>query len=113
VAAHVVATPPPLGFRATGIVVAVLGLVALSGLRLPAIAAATVSAAVALAAGLALDLPPGNRIAALGGAAGIALLALPVWGGVDLAIRRLGPIAGAVAGAWLTAIGIMSAALPG
>lgn len=116
VAAHVVATPPPLGFRATGIVVAVLGLVALSGLRLPAIAAATVSAAVALAAGLALDLPPGNRIAALaalGGAAGIALLALLVWGGVDLAIRRLGPIAGAVAGAWLTAIGIMSVALPG
>ena len=74
------------------------------------------AAAAAIAAGLAIDLParrsaPG-LLAALGGAAGIALLALLVWGAVDLAIRRLGPVAGAVAGAWIAAIGLMSAVLP-
>jgi hypothetical protein len=49
----------------------------------------------------------------VGGAAGIALLALIVWGGVDLATRRISPVSGLVAGAWITAIGIMGAALPG
>jgi hypothetical protein len=115
VAAHGLTSLPPLGYRASGLVVAALGLVALSGRQLrPAIAAA-LSAAVAVAAGLALDLPAGGRataLAAFGGAAGIALLALLVWGGVDFATRRLGPIAGAVAGAWIAAIGIMGAALP-
>ena len=116
VGAHSVAGLAPLGLRATGIAVAALGLVALSGLppaarrrrddrgrrgrrRRPR--RSTCRPAPAPAA-----------LAALGGAAGIALLALLVWGGVDLATRRLGPIAGAVAGAWIAAIGIMSAALP-
>lgn len=116
IAVHAIASPPALGLRATGLAVAALGLVALSGLRLGVAVAAALSVAVAAAAGLALDLPSGLRaaaLAALGGTAGIALLALFVWGGVDLASRRLGPVAGAVAGAWLAAAGIMSAALPG
>lgn len=88
---------------------------ALSGWHVPAAATIAICAAVAAAAGLALDLPPGTRaavLAAFGGAAGIALLALLVRGGIDLATRRLGPVAGAVAGAWIAAIGIMAAALP-
>lgn len=114
-ALHLVASPAPVGLRATSLAVAVLGLVAVSGWRLPMVLAAVLAAAVAVTAGLAVELPPGGRAAALaaaGGAAGIAILALLVWGGVDFASRRLGPIAGAVAGAWIAAIGVMSAALP-
>ena len=115
VAVTVHAAPLPLGLRATGVAVTLLGLLALSGVRVPPVVATTLAAAAAIAAGLAVDLPAGGRaaiLAAIGGSAGIALLALLVWGGVDLATRRLGPIAGAVAGAWIAAIGIMSAALP-
>ncbi len=115
VASHAVASAPPFGLRATGLVVAALGLIAVTGRRMPAPLAALLAAAVAVAAGLTIDLPEAGRAAmlsALGGAAGIALFALLVWGGVDFASRRLGPIAGAVAGAWIAAIGVMSAALP-
>ena len=76
---------------------------------------AGLAAAAAIAAGFAIDLPPSARpglLAALGGAAGIALLALFVWGAVDLATRRVGPVAGAVAGSWIAAIGLMTAVLP-
>lgn len=116
VAAHAAGGPAmPGGLRATGLAAAVLGLAAVSGRGLPGWMAASLAAAVAVAAGLAVEIPPGGRagfLAALGGAAGIALLALLVWGGVDYASRRLGRVAGAVAGAWIAAIGIMSAALP-
>lgn len=115
VALHGMAALAAPGMRGTGLAVAALGLVAVLGLRLPAVVAAGLAAAVAVAAGLAVDLPPGSRaatLAAAGGAAGIALFALLVWGGVDYASRRLGRTAGAVAGAWIAAIGVMSAALP-
>lgn len=115
VASHAIADPVPIGVRDTGLAVAILGLVALSGLRLPTAAVVAIAAAAAVAAALAIDLPPDARaaaLAALGAAAGIALLALLVWGGVDLLTRRLGPVAGAVAGAWVAATGIMAAALP-
>lgn len=114
VALHLVASPAPPGLRATGLAVAALGLLAVSGYRLPVAVAVPLAGAAALAAGFAVELPPGGRAAALaavGGAAGIALLALLVWGGIDALSRRLGRIAGAVAGAWVAAIGIMSAAL--
>ncbi len=115
VALHAVVTPPSPGLRATGVAIAVLGALALSGLRLGVLLTAALAAAAAIAAGCAVDLPPGPRpglLAALGGAAGIALAALLVWGAVDLAIRRIGPVAGAVAGSWLAAIGLMTAVLP-
>jgi hypothetical protein len=115
VALHFVASPAPPGPRATGFAVAALGLVAVFGWRLPAVVAAVLAAAVAVTAGLAVELPAAGRAAALaaaGGAAGVALFALLIWGGVDYASRRLGPVAGAVAGAWIAAIGVMSAALP-
>jgi hypothetical protein len=112
---HAFAVPATIGPRATAVAVAGLGLVALSGLRIPTVVTVALAAAAAIAAGFAIDLPRGGNaaaLAALGGTTGIALVALLVWGGVDLAIRRLGPIAGAVSGAWIAAIGIMSAALP-
>jgi urease accessory protein len=114
-ALHFVASPAPPGPRATGFAVAALGLVGVFGWRLPAVVAAVLAAAVAVTAGLAVDLPSCGRAAALaatGGAAGVALFALLVWGGIDYASRRLGPVAGAVAGAWIAAIGVMSAVLP-
>lgn len=115
VALHAVTAPPAApGLRATGIAVAILGALALSGLRLGP-AAAVLAAAAAVVAGLSVDLPPGFRagaLAALGGSAGIALLALFVWGGVDLAARRVHPAASAVAASWVAAIGIMVCALP-
>lgn len=114
-ALHVVAGMPSIDPRAIGIGVALLGVVAVVGVRMPIAVAAMLCGAAAVAAGLANELPSGSwasTLAALGGAAGIALLGLLVWGGVDLATRRLGPIAGAVAGAWIAAIGVMSAALP-
>lgn len=112
---HFVVGLPPVGLRATGLAVAALGLLAVTGWRLPVVVMAGLAAAVAVVAGFAVEFPEGGRAAALaafGGAAGVALLALLVWGGVDYASRRLGRIAGAVAGAWIAAIGVMSAALP-
>jgi urease accessory protein len=109
------ALPAP-GIRFAAVAATALGLVALSGFTLgrwPTVAATT---AAAVAAGLAIDLPPGLRaggLAALGGAVGIALSSLLVWGLVDLLQRRLGRVAGAVAGSWIAAIGVMVAVLPG
>jgi hypothetical protein len=47
-----------------------------------------------------------------GGTAGIAFGTLFLWGAIDLAARRISPLAPRVAGAWLAAIGVMVAALP-
>ncbi len=58
-------------------------------------------------------MPPGFRpsaLAAVGGALGIALFGLLVWGLVDLLQRRVGRVAGAVAGSWIAAVGLMAAA---
>jgi uncharacterized membrane protein YccC len=87
----------PPGLRTTGFLAAALGAAALFGASLRALQATLVAAAIAVAAGLAVDLPPGPRaagIAALGAALGIALAALLVWGLVDEARRHLGPVAG-------------------
>lgn len=92
---------------------AVLGLAALAGRDLGRLPTVAIAAAGAVAAGLAIDLPPGQRagaLAALGGALGIALTGLLVWGLVDLLQRRLGRVAGAVAGSWIAAVGIKAAA---
>ena len=108
-------SPDPPGLRVTGLVAAALGTAALFGLTLRPLPAMLLAAAIAVAAGLAVDLPPGTRAAALsafGAMLGIALSALLVWGLVDTARRRLGPVAGAVAGSWVAAVGIMAAALP-
>ena len=107
---------PAPGEHAAAAAAAVFGAAALFRLPLAPVAAATLAALAGAAAGLAIDLPPGLHagvLALLGGAIGIALAGLMVWGLVDALQRRLGMVAGAVAGSWIAAIGIMVAALPG
>ena len=116
-----VACSPPLasrrrpGLRAAGLAATALGLVALSGLRLGRCPPPALAAAAAVAAGLAIDLPPGpGRLPSPRSAAplGIALLGAAGLGRRRPRQRRLGPVAGAVAGSWIAAIGLMAAALP-
>lgn len=105
----------PPGMRTTGIIVACLGIAAMIGLPLRPVAATALAVAVAIGAGLAVDLPADTRgatLSALGAMLGVALAALLLWGAVDKACRRIGPIAGGVAGSWIAAVGIMAAALP-
>ena len=114
VAAHAIASPQPLGLRATGLAAALLGLAALSGLRLPcpSLQRSSRPPPSPPASPATCRRRPARPRSSLGAPAGIALLALLVWGGVDLLVRRFGPVAGAVAGAWVAAVGIMAAALP-
>jgi urease accessory protein len=68
------------------------------------------------AAALQVDPPAGGIVTATlilaGGLAGVSFASLFLWGAIDLAARRISPLAPRVAGAWLAAIGIMMAALP-
>jgi hypothetical protein len=105
----------PLGLRTTGLAAAGLGTLALLGLRLGPVPATAIAGVLAALAGLAVELPRSlvdGGLSFLGGALGIAIGALLLWGLVDLAVRRIGPVAGAVAGSWVAAVGIMAAALP-
>lgn len=106
----------PPGIQITGMLAAALGLAALFGLTLGPVPATVVAIGIAVAAGLAIELPSGVRAAGLsafGAILGIALAALLTWGLLDLAMRRLGRVAVAMAGSWVAAVGILSAALPG
>lgn len=113
---HAILQPlPGIGTQAVGPIVAVLGLLALIGLTLPAPATGLLAGGLAGLAGLSTDIPDGPRAALLaagGGALGIALFVLLIWNAIDLLQARLGRIAGAVAGSWILAIGIMATALP-
>jgi hypothetical protein len=103
------------GQRLAAVAALLLGLAAAAGLRLGPGVATAVAAASSIAAGLASDLAPGLRpgiLAATGGALGIALGGLLAWGLIDLLQRRFGRVAGAVAGSWIAAVGLMTAALP-
>jgi hypothetical protein len=114
VLAGAVAPHPAPGLALVALGAAGFGLMALAGVRLGRWPAVALAAAAGIAAGLAIDLPPGWRaggLATLGGALGIAFGCLLVWGLVDLLQRRLGRVAGAVAGSWIAAVGVMAAAL--
>lgn len=90
-----------------------LGVLALTGLDLGRWPSIAFSVGAAILAGLAVDLPDGPRaasLAAFGGAVGIALVALLVWGFVDSLQNRFGRVAGAIAGSWIAAIGTMATA---
>lgn len=90
-----------------------LGVLALTGLDLGRWPSIALSVGAAVLAGLAVDLPDGPRaagLAAFGGAVGIALGALLVWGLVDSLQSRFGRVAGAVAGSWIAAVGTMATA---
>ncbi len=91
----------------------VLGLLALSGRDLGRWLSIGLAALAGIVAGLAIDLPTGARAASLGafgGAVGIGLAALLVWGLVDGLQHRFGRVAGAVAASWVAAVGTMAAA---
>ena len=90
-----------------------LGVLALTGLDLGRWLSIALSVGAAILAGLAVDLPEGSRaagLAAFGGAVGIALCALLVWGLVESLQSRFGRVAGAIAGSWIAAVGTMATA---
>lgn len=112
---HPLLSFPPLSAQLAGVLGLAAGLAALSGLTLPVILLAAFGAGVALLAAMAGDTPSGLRATALtagGTALGITLFVLLLWGVVDLLQSRLGRVAGAVAGSWIAAIGLMVAVLP-
>jgi urease accessory protein len=103
-----------LGPQASALAAVALGLAAVLATRLAPILATILAAAAGAAAGLAAEIAPGLRDGALsliGGALGIALAALLVWVLIDALQRHLTPVAGAVAAAWIAAVGIMTTAL--
>ena len=85
-------------------------------LRPGPVATGLLAMALGSAAALPIDLAKGGALAATltlaGGAAGVGFATLFFWGALDLASRRISPLAPRVAGAWLAAIGMMMAALP-
>jgi hypothetical protein len=96
------------------ILACLLGAGAILPFTLSAWAAAPLAGGAGVAAGLALTAGAGLREATLGlfgGALGVGVAPLLLWGLMDLAVRRLGPVAAAVIGAWVAAVGVMTAAL--
>lgn len=106
---------PRPGLRVQAVLVLVVALAALVPFRPGAVAMAAI--AVVLGSLAALPLDPGIGARAVlqvlfGGVAGIALATLFLWGAIDWADRRISPLAGTVASAWVAAIGLMAAVLP-
>jgi len=115
VAALAVATLPTAPMVVVGMAAACLGIAAVVGARLPRPAVVGLGIAAAVIAALAADRPAGPRealLVTLGGALGLAATSLLLWSLFDALRRRLGDIACKVAGSWVAAIGIMTAALP-
>lgn len=110
----IVALPVP-GLRVMTVLALVLALAALLPPRAGTGVAVALAGVVGVLAALPLDAGADGRLAmltTLGGAGGIALAALLVWGLADLADRRLSPLASVVAAAWVAAIALMAAVLP-
>lgn len=102
--------------RLCAITAVATGALALWGRALPRVLLVAVVITVTALAALAGDpaMPTRNGIlAGLGASLGIAAFILLIWGVADVAQSRLGRVAGAVAAAWLIAIGGMAAVLPG
>jgi hypothetical protein len=114
-ATGLVVTLPDPGLRFMTLAALGLALVALPVRRAPVPAAVALAFAVGGLAALPFDAAPDGRSAVLGllgGAAGIALGTLFLWGAADWADRRLSPLVSTVAAAWVAAIALMAAALP-
>ncbi|MBE9639401.1 hypothetical protein [Salipiger mangrovisoli] len=106
------AVPMRLGAAAA----VMLGGLALWGVALPRgvlVVLAMTGAALAAVSGDAAALTRAGLLGAVGSILGIAAFVLLVWGLVDILQSRLGRVSGAVAAAWLIAIGAMAAVLPG
>jgi hypothetical protein len=115
IALDAVLTLPDPGLRAMALAAFALAATAILNLR-PSPAAA-IAAAVTLGAlaALPLDSGSGGRAAFLGlvgGAVGIAIATLWVWGAGEWADRRISPLATTVAAAWVAAIALMAVAMP-
>jgi hypothetical protein len=69
-------------------------------------------AATGVLVGLAPDRPPaqGALQPILGTVLGVAILATIAWAALDAAARRLSPLAPAVAGSWVAAVGLLAGA---
>jgi len=107
-----VADPSLLAVATLTLLTAVIGVLSLR--PAPAVTAG-IAAILGAVAALPLDGARGGVPGVLtvaGGTAGIAFGTLFLWGAIDLAARRISPLAPRVAGAWLAAIGVMVAALP-
>jgi hypothetical protein len=105
---------PGLSPLVAAILACLLGGGAIVRIGFPVWAAAPLAGAAGVAAGFALTTGPGLRdmaLGLLGGALGVALAQLLLWGVMDFAVRRIGAVAVAVIGAWVAAVGIMTAAL--
>jgi hypothetical protein len=90
----------------------ILGLAATLPARwTPLWTALPLAAAAGVLAGLAPDAPGGAALQPLlGGFLGIGIFAALGWAGFDALARRLSPIAPAVAGSWVAAIGMLAGA---
>lgn len=109
-ALHAATELPNVGAKWSGLVAIVLGLLALSGLRLPLLFLFAIVAIAATMATWAIDQPDGARsrmLAMIGAFLGIASTTLLAWGAIDFAQQKLGPIASAVVSSWIVAIGVM------
>ena len=107
---HLGVLPPPL--LAAAAVVAVGGAATLPDRRTRLRAGLLLVAATGVLAGLAPDRPPaeGALQPILGTVLGIALLATLAWAALDAAARRVSPLAPAVAGSWVAAMGLLAGA---
>jgi hypothetical protein len=115
--AAVILTVLPLtapGVRLTAATAVLLGIMTAIGLQLPRWFVAVLCVGVAIIAALSFDAAPSTKSiqTAAGGALGLALTVLFVWGALDWAGERLHPVAAAVAGSWIAAVGLMVMALP-
>lgn len=112
--AAAVALPVP-GLRLQAFVALSVAVYALLHYRagpIPASAGATLLGGIAA---LSLDAGGDTRamlLGILGGAAGIAVLTLFLWGAIDWAGEHISPHARVVAGAWIAAVGLMAMVLP-
>jgi hypothetical protein len=109
---------PAPGLRTMAVAALALALATLLAPR-PGPTGATLAAAL-FGAALALPLAPETGTAVpraallglIGGALGIAIVTLWLWGAAEWADRRISPLATSVAAAWVGAIALMTAALP-
>jgi hypothetical protein len=107
-----VASLPTPDLRVVLVAALAVALAALMGLRPPAVLAAVVAVVAGAVAALPLVGAAGGYQTVLGGAGGIAMMTLFLWGAAETADRRLSPFASSVAAAWVAATSLMVVVLP-
>jgi hypothetical protein len=102
--------PPPLLVAVAAVAVGGAATLPDRWTRVPA--GLVLVAATGVLVGLAPDRPPaqGALQPILGTVLGVAILATIAWAALDAAARRLSPLAPAVAGSWVAAVGLLAGA---